>query len=93
MGVDAPPSIKLCPYFIELKKNKQNSTVLEIRESQESEEELKYGKVRKQLSKSKCLTIPQIQFDDLSFSQNAISRNHQMEISLWSGKVRESQGR
>ena len=41
MSVDAPPSMKLCPYFIEVKKNKSNSTVLEIRESQESEEELK----------------------------------------------------
>ena len=42
MGVDAPPSIKLCPYFIdlvrELKKNKLNNTVLEIRESKESED-------------------------------------------------------
>ena len=43
MGVDAPPLRKLCPYFIELhvKKNKLNNTVLEIRESQESEEKLK----------------------------------------------------
>ena len=38
MGVDASPSIKLCPYFIKLKKNKLNNTILEIRES---EEELK----------------------------------------------------
>ena len=40
MGVDVPPSIKLCPY-LELKKNKLNNTVLKIRVSQESEEELK----------------------------------------------------
>ena len=55
------------------------ATVLEIRERQESEENLKYGKVResKQLSESKSLTgtIPQVQFDDLSFYQNAISRS------------------
>ena len=59
--------------------------------SQESEEELKEGKVKefKQLSKSKSLTILQFQSDSLSSTKMLYQEVR--EISLRSGKVNEDE--
>ena len=76
MGVDAPPSIKLCPYFIELKKNKLNSTVLE-NNKEKSGNSNSYPKV-------KVLLFPRFNLM-ISVSTKMLYQEIR-EISLGSGK-------
>ena len=77
MGADALPSIKLYALILEKAKEEQVKQDGHCAGNQ--------GKVIefKQLSKSKSPTIPQVQSDDLSFYQSAISRSQ--------GKVREDE--
>ena len=82
MGADALLSIKL--YALILEKAKEEEV------KQDGHCPGNQGKVIefKQLSKSKSATIPQVQSDDLSFYQSAISRSQGN-----SSEVRESQGK
>ena len=65
MGAEAPPSIKLYPYFKEAEENQD-------KQGGHCPGTWEKGRRFKQLSKRKSLTIPQVQHDDLSFYQNAI---------------------
>ena len=70
------------------KVKKSWNSQAKVREFEKNEESWRKVRKFKQLSKSKSLTLPYVQSDDLSFYQNAVSRSQ--KNSLRSGK---SQGR